>query len=219
MSSQRERWSAAASLDAGLSAKDPAFRERIAPERLEGRGLSDSMIRMWCCGLYWCALAREMGLGTETGDPEVDHAYKIGNAVADVIAVFSRHGAWHATWSGVAKGAPMPDLGDCVIVGAGGYHVRGCIVAIDANYNVEIVEGGHQTSAGDMSIERVKARLFVLNGLLYCEAGAASDSGRVYGWGDVSRLPDPNATVAGDVTRDAAGPDTLPAGAPTDETE
>lgn len=218
MNSKRERWVSVATLCEGFAAPTAAFRDWVAPERLEGRGLSDEMMRMWCCFLTWLALARAMGIGSSTGDPEADHAYVIGHAGSDAVAVAMRHSAWNATWAGVSETAPRPTLGDMVVIGAGGYHCRACIVADDGAGNLEIIEGGHITGNGDprgpghMCIDRVKVRLWWDGGKLHCGSGASTDGNRVYGWADCTKFPDGDV-VAERVVENGAdgGRDTDPA--------
>jgi hypothetical protein len=193
----RMRWANYAMTLAGLAAPSDAYRELVAPERLEGKGLSDEMLRMWSCALAWLGLARCMGviegaakLGLDMR--ELDSKYIPGRAMSDCVAVAVKCGAWRS-YRGPEY--PAPRVGDGVIVGPGGYHMRACIVWVNDDGTYDVVEGGHITGAGDprgvgrMCIERVKGlHLIEQGGALYFGSHAGPDT-HVYGWIDCEALP------------------------------
>lgn len=207
MKTQRERWADVANLYAGLSAPDPYYVDVIAPERLEGLQLSHAMLAMWCCALFWLGLARAMlsGVLSPADFPELLKSYKISEAMSDCIAVAVRLGAWRT----YTPGRPLPSQGDGVIIGPGGYHMRGCLVTVpDENGKVDIVEGGHMTPLGRMSIERVTAHLRVVDGALYL-GESIGPSTKVYGWIDCTALPE--GDTHDEIAKDAQPTDRAPA--------
>lgn len=172
LAERRKRLAASAIMAAmplPLSAGDERYAALLFPH--------DSLMRaqqmaggMSSCALWALALWRLLGVEA----PELDAPYRPGRAVADVVDIATRHGAWRLP----GDTEPAPLVGDELLVGPTEH------VAVRESAS-SWVDGGQ--NAGGRSIARVDGRVLERAGSGWRIRGGR----RVIGWVDLAALPTP----------------------------
>lgn len=177
----------------------PASRARyldlVGPGETETMRAYMALPKTSGCALVVRGLWRQLALF----DLRLTPPYKIGLAVADVVSIARRNGAW------VTDLSLRPEPGDVILVGGdpkadGGVEHVATVTACDGNA-LESVDGGQRDAAGNQCIAtKVRTWEVRADGSVWDRSRKGTDPGsgaarRVRGWVSAVRLPFPDAVA------------------------
>lgn len=171
-------------LDAG---EDPQrYLALVAP--FESAQMRHDMLGMSGCALFLRGLLRQLGVEHEA----LDAPYHLQHALDDLMTIAQGAHAWR-----VPHGDPedVPELGDFVIVGAGGPDVHAFTVVgrerqMSGRWRLTTIDGGQHGPTGAQHVLEVTRDWTILPTVTWDHriAPLPQTVRRVTGWGDLERI-------------------------------